>query len=236
MSALLDTQTGEITVIAPMTREEAQQHVDAIHVAASNIGRHLLEIKQREGWRALGYESWTAFLVKEFSYSRKHLYELMSAATVEGLLPEGNTKAAYALSRFDANLQPAIAQIARSAAEVRGRDVTAGLVTAVGDVLAESVATGGYVDTGAGTMTAMTKAISTAIDELDKRKSQHIDDNSKWERAGMWLGSVAAVTDVDGLGYVTFRVSVEAVSILQQLSTDETPVKIGVYREKEEQA
>lgn len=233
MTTLLDTATGEITVIEPMTREEAQQHVDAIHVAASNIGRHLLEIKQREGWRALGYETWTAFLIKEFSYSRKHLYELMNAATVEGLLPEGNTKAAYALTRFDANLQPAIAEIAKSAAEVRGRDVTAGLVTAVGNVLAESVATGGYVDTGSGTMTAMTKAISTAIDELDKRKSQHIDDNSNWQRVGVWLGSVAAVSDVEGLAYVTMRVPVEAVPVLQELC--DAPVKVGVYREKEEQ-
>jgi hypothetical protein len=38
---------------------------------------------EREGWKALGYESWRAYGQAEFGYSESRVYELMNAAKVE---------------------------------------------------------------------------------------------------------------------------------------------------------
>ena len=63
-----------------MTEQEARQTVNAIRQSAAEIGRYLVDLRQRQGWKALGYRSFTAMLEGEFAYSRQHLYRLMSGA------------------------------------------------------------------------------------------------------------------------------------------------------------
>lgn len=65
---------------AEMTESEAQQAVQSIRESVENIGLRLLDLRERQGWRALGYHSFTAMLREEFTYSRQHLYRLMNAA------------------------------------------------------------------------------------------------------------------------------------------------------------
>lgn len=233
MSALLDTTTGEITVIQPMTRAEAELHVRAVNNAAADMGRHLIELRERQGWRALGYESWTACLRNEFTLCRSYLYELMSAApVVERLstipdMPQISTHAATALSDFDPDLQVTIAR----ATLARYGSITEAGVRKVGAVYEESVRSG-HVDTGSGVSTPVDAALTMEDVENVMRQRQHIADGSAWERVGIWLGSVAAASDVDGLGYATLRVPVEAIGALRELCESNAPVKIGVYQEK----
>lgn len=129
-------------ILPGMSADEAKAHVQAVKNAAQDMGRHLLELKEREGWKALGYASWTAFLNGEFEYSRKHLYELMTASPVqEKLLPIGynlSTKAAAALSKFDESLHVVIAQTAQA----RYGEVTESNINRVGDVVQTMVLTG----------------------------------------------------------------------------------------------
>lgn len=161
---------------ATMTKAEALVHVQAVNHAAADMGRHLLELKQREGWRALGYETWTAFLEGEFTYSRQHLYELMKATPVQERLSTTaykiSTKAAAALSRFDEDLQPTILKTAVA----RYGKLTESTVTRVGSVIQEMASTG-HVDTGNGTSTPVDAALTSEDEEAVKRQKQYIAES-----------------------------------------------------------
>lgn len=167
-----------VTIIDAMTRDEAESHVKAINNAAADMGRHLLDLKERHGWRALGYPTWTACLENEFRYSRKHLYELMNAAPVyERLSPTGNTlslAAANALAAYDADLQPAILRTAQA----RYGALTESNVTRVGNVV-ETMARTGHVDTGSGESTPVEAALTIEDSEALKRQQDYIAGNSK---------------------------------------------------------
>ena len=63
-----------------MSESEAQQAVNAIRRSAAEIGQQIRDLRERQGWKALGYHSFTAMLEGEFTYSRQHLYRLMNAA------------------------------------------------------------------------------------------------------------------------------------------------------------
>jgi site-specific DNA-methyltransferase (adenine-specific) len=66
-----------------MSRDEAQQCVARIAHHLEEARALLLELYEREGWRALGYDSWRACVVAEFSQSQTALYRQLTAARVE---------------------------------------------------------------------------------------------------------------------------------------------------------
>lgn len=158
-----------------MTYDEAKEHVDAINRSSQGIGQLLLEIRQREGWKALGYKNWTEFLTEEFSYSRKHLYELMKAAPIQEKLPKGykvNTAIAAKIAEYPEELHIPIFNMATK--RFNGK-LTESRVASIGDVLQTANLTG-YADLGDGGMTALEKAFSKHDEERDLRKKQHIHD------------------------------------------------------------
>lgn len=159
-----------------MTYDEAKEHVDAINRASQGIGQLLLEIRQREGWKALGYKNWTEFLTEEFSYSRKHLYELMKAAPIkERLVTKGykvSNKVASKLSKFPDDLH---VPILKTSIERYGGKPTEGEIESVGNVLTTVMLTG-HVDLGDGRMTAFEKAFRKEDEERELRQKQHIHD------------------------------------------------------------
>lgn len=160
-------------ILPGMSADEAKAHVQAVKNAAQDMGRHLLELKEREGWKALGYASWTAFLNGEFEYSRQHLYTLMAAAPVQEKLSTVvdslSTKAAAALSKFDESLQVVIAQTAQA----RYGEVTESNINRIGEVVQTMVATG-HVDVGNGTSTPIDAALDTEDVEAHKRQQAYI--------------------------------------------------------------
>jgi len=158
-----------VIVLAPMTPDEARAAVMQINAHAAEMGRLLLDLRTREGWRALGYATWTDCLTREFAFSRKHLYELMRAApVVERLSPFGytlNTSQANALSRYPIDLQAPIYQ----ATVARYGKPTESRLTRVGDVLAQVVATG-HVDADGQTPTPIDAAL--AYEDYEARLRQ----------------------------------------------------------------
>jgi len=66
-----------------MTHEEARDKTDKIKNNISDTRYLLLEIQDREGWKALGYDSWRAYGQDEFGYSQSRIYQLVEAAKVE---------------------------------------------------------------------------------------------------------------------------------------------------------
>lgn len=181
---------NDIAIIDPMTEGEARAHVNAINAHVLDIGARLVDIRQREGWRALGYDCWTRFLEGEFAYSRKHLYELMRVAPVSeqlaGVLPKVTTlsvKALDTLSEYPYELRPAIAL---AAVNRYGEKPTPSEMRRAADILTEATHTG-HVDTGNGTSTPIDAAFAEADYEAAQRQKQHIADK---RGALVWRGEV----------------------------------------------
>jgi len=74
--------------IIPMTAVEARSKTNQIKFKATETRQLLLEMHEREGWRALGYGSWREYGQAEFGYSERRIYQLMDAAKVERNLTE----------------------------------------------------------------------------------------------------------------------------------------------------
>lgn len=77
--------------IVPMDAKEAGAKRDRILRHLKMAGHSLLELKERRGWEALGYETWEACIEGEFSASRSYVYRQLEAAeTRRDLSPIGD--------------------------------------------------------------------------------------------------------------------------------------------------
>jgi hypothetical protein len=71
-----------ITIVAPMTEIEARELIEEIKIGISTVGQKLLELYEREGWRALGYSTWRDCVMTEFDFQQA-IYRLLDFAWVE---------------------------------------------------------------------------------------------------------------------------------------------------------
>lgn len=160
-----------------MTTNEARTAVDQINRHASEIGRLLLDLKERDGWRALGYDTWTACLRQEFVQSRQWLYVLMKAAPVQERMAEQgyrlSVETASTLAGFPDHLQENIVR----ATEKRYGAITTSRLQRVGTVLTQAVETG-HVETSPGESSAIDQALALEDDEARKRQSDYINDGA----------------------------------------------------------
>lgn len=69
-----------------MTADEARSVVRRINHHLSSARDLLLDLYQREGWRALGYGSWEECVKEEFGKSRSYLYRQLAAGRLEKAL------------------------------------------------------------------------------------------------------------------------------------------------------
>jgi site-specific DNA-methyltransferase (adenine-specific) len=75
-----------------MTGDEARTCVIGINAHLDQARSLLLALYEREGWRALGYDSWRACVTAEFQQSQAHLYRQLQAARIEReISPIGET-------------------------------------------------------------------------------------------------------------------------------------------------
>lgn len=88
--ALVSATPTAITVVdaavvgvAMMGRDEAQALVTRIKRNLDGMRADLLDLYEREGWRALGYDSWRACAGAEFGASAATLYRHLEAAEIE---------------------------------------------------------------------------------------------------------------------------------------------------------
>lgn len=66
-----------------MTRDEAERSNLAIKAGILSIRALLLDMRDRKGWKALGYESFDAYGRDELGYEKSHLYRLAETAEIE---------------------------------------------------------------------------------------------------------------------------------------------------------
>jgi hypothetical protein len=101
--------------VGPMTESEARSCCDRINRGLDHVRALVLDLHDREGWKALGYGSWGACVVAEFDQSKSSLYRQLEAGRIErevapdvpigtipeaqlrplARLPEGERKPAY---------------------------------------------------------------------------------------------------------------------------------------------
>jgi hypothetical protein len=73
----------EAPVVVMMTEDEAKDAVNRINQHVGRIRSLLLDMYERQGWRALGYKSWRACVAAEFDQSQSYLYRQLDAAKSE---------------------------------------------------------------------------------------------------------------------------------------------------------
>jgi protein gp37 len=86
------TLSGNVQILAPMTKDEAQQCLGAIKNHISEARELVYDLYIREGWKALGYSSWATCVESEFQESRTRLYQLLDAARTERNLLDTSSK------------------------------------------------------------------------------------------------------------------------------------------------
>jgi hypothetical protein len=75
-----------LITLPDMTLEEAtakHQELKAIHGVARSM---LLEMRDRKGWKVLGYSSWEEYGEKEWDYGKQYLYRLATASRIESIV------------------------------------------------------------------------------------------------------------------------------------------------------
>lgn len=77
----------EVTVtLERMSEIEARTCVDQIKADLENVRARLFELRERDGWKALGYETWQACITAEFDMSSRHAHRLLTAHAVDRIL------------------------------------------------------------------------------------------------------------------------------------------------------
>lgn len=83
---LVDTTTGE--VVADCSADEARQITQRIRAATDALWSLLAEAHDRGAWRALGYDSFKAYVESEFGMSKQRAYQLLDQARVVTAITE----------------------------------------------------------------------------------------------------------------------------------------------------
>jgi hypothetical protein len=123
-----------IPALPKLTAIEARQKVNNVKSCLNIARNELLDLRDRDGWRALGYESWEEFGAKEFDYSVQYLNRITTAASIqkslETIVSEGEIKETHLrpLTSIPENERAAIWKEANRKAEEVGKERTAKMV------------------------------------------------------------------------------------------------------------
>jgi hypothetical protein len=79
----LEPAIAPTSAVVMMSAAEARSCVDGIKGHIESARKLLLDLYEREGWKALGYESWRECAVAEFGESKSQLYRELEAAKIE---------------------------------------------------------------------------------------------------------------------------------------------------------
>jgi hypothetical protein len=113
--------------IQTLTQVQARSLVERIRSHINDARALVLELHEKEGWKALGYDSWRECVVAEFEQSQAYLYRQLNAAQVErNISPIGENKPIpESVLRPLASLPPAQQREAWSAATAENPKPTA---------------------------------------------------------------------------------------------------------------
>lgn len=123
-----------IPVLPKLTATEARQKVNNVRSCLNIARNELLDLRDRDGWRVLGYESWEEFGDVELNLGVRYLNQITTAASIQNSLgaiaPEENIKETHLrpLTSIPENERAAIWEEANRKAEEVGKERTAKMV------------------------------------------------------------------------------------------------------------
>jgi hypothetical protein len=136
------------------------------------VGEALREINHRRLYR-LDYGTFEAYCQERWGFSRQYAYNLISASELSTSgLQISNERAGRVLKGADD--PKLIMQVATATSQTA--EPTSIWLKATRNVMESAKATGGYVDTGDGEMTALEAAITQEAYEIHQRQIQHMRD------------------------------------------------------------
>lgn len=133
-------------VVRLMTEAEARDCIESMHSSVESIRAKAMDLYDREGWRALGYGTWSECIATEFDQSRSYIYRQLAAALIErevspigdtgviresqlrplGQLPPGERKAAWDQAvETTPNGKPTAKHVEAVVAEMTGKSKSA---------------------------------------------------------------------------------------------------------------
>jgi len=109
-----------------LTPDQARSLVERIRSHITDARALVLELHEKEGWKALGYDSWRECVVAEFEQSQSYLYRLLDAAQVEkNISPIGEKPIPESVLRPLTRLEPEQQREAYKEASAKGERPTA---------------------------------------------------------------------------------------------------------------
>lgn len=115
-----------------MPKSEAQALVQQIRDRAEDLASLLAELRDRKGWKALGYDSWALCCEEEFHYSRQHANRLIGAREVRARLEStGSTIPERHIRELNCVPEDQQAEVYEEACERSGGKPTAAVVREV---------------------------------------------------------------------------------------------------------
>lgn len=133
--------------------ERIQEHLIRADYHVNQARKLILDLKEQQGWKVLGYSSWRECVTAEFNKSSSTVYRQLSAALVElELSPNGtigsiNERVLRPLTQrgFDTEARQAIWAVSQEIVGEGGR-VTTGVVEAVVDGFKDMLQSGAMQD------------------------------------------------------------------------------------------
>lgn len=108
---------------SPLTKAAARKLTDRIAMATGMLWQMIAEAHDREAWRALGYDTWAAYVAVEFEISRGHAFRLLDQARVTAALEAATGEPVAVSARQAAVLRHDPAKAAKRAAKAIGKGV-----------------------------------------------------------------------------------------------------------------
>lgn len=78
-----NSKIADVTYIVPLTEGEARQLTNSIKAHLQAADAQILELHERDGWKALGYTSWRDCIQAEFNLTQSRGYQLLALARVK---------------------------------------------------------------------------------------------------------------------------------------------------------
>lgn len=160
--------------------ERLESVVDTGLKTFHEVGAALLEIRDSRLYR----ESHTTFELycrERWDMTGRHANRLIKAAAVAeqlgpiGPVPE-NEGQVRALTKIPEGRRSVVLELAHAESQRTGKPITAGMLTRIGDVLAEAALTA-HVDTGSGLSNPVTVAVSATEVEATRRQAGYQRDH-----------------------------------------------------------
>lgn len=202
-----------------MTWDEAVAQNERINGKAAELARLLIEMRDRKGWAALGFKSWTAYLSSDMlKFSRQYLSEMVRAAPVNERLQVEGITVNHSVANALASFSPETQVIAVKTAIKRHGKLTESNVRRTAEVIEQAEKTG-HVESNPGTTNALEAALNTADSEAAARRKAY-------QQPDLIFGTI--YTQRSGLGVMTFTVPDTALMAALRTAPVGTPVSVSI--------